>query len=218
MNKKLIAAQEATQFIKEKMILGLGTGTTAYYFIEEVGKLISQGMKLQCVATSSATEKHAKSLNIPLLDIEEVDYLDLNVDGADEVDYNCNAIKGGGGALFREKIVASIARDVIWIVDDSKVVDYLGRFPLPVEILPFGYHHTLKALKPFNPVLRKKDGKIVISDNGNYLVDLHLKPGFDVQKVNNQLLQTIGVLETGLFLKMAKKVIVGTDNGAKIIS
>jgi len=216
MNLKEIAALKAIEFVKEGMTIGLGTGSTVKYFIEEVGRLCQEGMNLKGVATSLQTEKLARDLNIPLLQIDEVDYLDLGVDGADEVDLEFNAIKGGGGALFREKMVASLAKEVIWVVDESKVVQKLGKFHLPVEILPFGYIQTMKRLQDFNPVLRLQDNKPFITDNGHYILDLHLGVGFNVLNVQKTLLNTIGVLETGLFINMCKRVIVGTNEGVKV--
>ncbi|HHU56600.1 MAG TPA: ribose-5-phosphate isomerase RpiA [Acholeplasmataceae bacterium] len=217
MNKKEIAAKKACEYVKAGMLLGLGTGSTVYYFIEEIGRLVKEGLDIKCVATSIESENHAKRLNIPILSIDDVTYLDLDVDGADEVDSNFNAIKGGGGALFREKIIANISKKVIFIVDDSKVVDKLGVFPLPVEIAKFGYKQTIMKLQDYNPVLRTKDNVPFITDNGNYIIDLHLGKGFNIEEVNNKLNNTIGVFENGLFLNMCSKVIVGTDNGVKVI-
>ena len=138
MDKKKIAGEKATEYVKDGMILGLGTGSTAYHMVNKIGEMVKAGMDLKGVPTSKATEEQAKALGIPLLSINEVDHIDIDIDGVDEIDPAFNATKGGGGALFREKIVADLADMVIWICDDSKLVDSLGAFPLPIEILQYG--------------------------------------------------------------------------------
>jgi len=217
MTKKRKAAIAASKMIKDGMVLGLGTGSTAAYLVDEVGKLVAGGLNLKAVCTSKATDKQARSLNIPIIDINEVDIIDLAIDGVDEIDEDFNAIKGGGGALFREKVVASLASRVFWIMDDSKLVNKIGAFPLPVEIVAYGYPHVVKRLKDFNPVLRKQGGKPFITDNGNLILDLHLNPGFNINKVEVVLKNTLGVVETGLFLNFCNWIFVGTDEGVKEI-
>ena len=172
------------------------------------------------VSTSIQTVELAKSLGLNIKELEEIDHIDLAVDGVDEIDKNFNAIKGGGAALFREKIVADIAKEVIWIYDESKDVEKLGKFNLPVEILPFGYSHTVRKLTEvgLNPVIRKKDGEILITDNHNYIADLHLGYGFDIEEVKEKLANIVGVVEHGLFLNMCKLCIKGTPGGAVIIN
>ena len=219
MEQKRIAGEKATEYIKDGMIIGLGTGSTAYYLIKKVGELVSQGMNIKAIATSNNTEKLVKEFQIPLIEIDQTDKIDMAIDGVDEIDSDFNAIKGGGGALFREKIVAKLAREVIWIMDESKIVDSIGNFPLPVEILPFGHSHLLQQLDEysFNPILRKKDDKIFVTDNGNYIVDLHLGKPMNIKDVTDKLYSLTGVLEAGLFLNICSRIIVGTDNGVKII-
>lgn len=219
MEQKRIAGEKATEYIKDGMILGLGTGSTAYYMIKKVGELVQNGMNLKVVATSKDTENLAKELHINLVKIDEVDRIDLAIDGVDEIDMNFNAIKGGGGALFREKIVAKVANEVIWIMDNSKLVDRIGAFPLPIEILPFGYTQVIRKLKEysFNPVLRMKDENIFITDNGNYIVDLHIGISMNINDVYNKVNEITGVLEVGLFSNMCKRIIIGTNDGVKII-
>ncbi len=219
MEQKRIAGEKAAEYIKDGMTIGLGTGSTAYYMVEAVGKLVAGGMNLRAVPTSNATEAQAKALGIPLISIEEAEYLDLAIDGVDEIDPQFNAIKGGGGALFREKVVASAAKEVIWIMDNSKLVDAVGAFPLPIEILPYGYTHVLRQMDALElkPVLRVKDGKTFVTDNGNYIADLHLGAPMNIADVAAKLQGMVGVLETGLFLNMCKRIIVGTDDGIKII-
>ena len=207
MNQKKIAGEKAAEFIKDGMIVGLGTGSTAKYLVDKVGDMVKNGLKIYAVATSKATEIQARELGIPLLDINEVEYIDIDIDGVDEIDKSFNATKGGGGALFREKIVADLAKEVIWIMDESKVVDYLGKFPLPIEVLPYGY----------NPAIRLKEKELFVTDNGNYIVDLHLGVPVDIDDVKQKLDKMVGVLETGYFLKMCNRIIVGTSSGVRII-
>lgn len=219
MEEKRIAGEKATEYIKDGMILGLGTGSTAYYMIKKVGKLVQNGMNLKAVATSKSTENLAKELHIPLVQIDEVDRIDLCIDGVDEIDKHFNAVKGGGGALFREKIVANLANEVIWIMDYSKLVDSIGAFPLPIEVLPYGHTQVIRKLKNYslNPVIRMKDGSIFITDNGNYIVDLHIGKPMDINDVYDKVNGLTGVLETGLFINMCNRIIVGTNSGIKVI-
>lgn len=220
MDQKRVAGEKSTEYIKDGMILGLWTGSTAYYMIKKVGELIKNGMKIKAVATSKSTESLARELKIPLLSIDEVDRIDLAIDGVDEIDNEFNAIKGGGGALFREKIVASLANEVIWIMDESKLVDGIGEFPLPVEILPYGYKHVIKELQDYslNPKIRMKEEEIFVTDNGNYIVDLHIGTPMNINDVYNKVNRITGVLETGLFINMCDRIIIGTSSGTKIIN
>lgn len=219
MVQKQNAGEKAAEFIKDGMVIGLGTGSTAYYLIKKVGELVANGLNITAVATSHSTAKLAGELQIPLKSVDDVEGIDLAIDGVDEIDPDFNAIKGGGGALFREKIIANLAKEIIWIMDDSKLVDAIGDFPLPVEVLPFGFPHLFDKLKSlqYNPVHRMKDGKPYITDNGNYIVDLHLGKPMNIAEVNQTLQSMTGVLETGLFLNMCKRIVVGTEDGFKVI-
>lgn len=219
MQQKRNAGEKAIEYIEDGMIIGLGTGSTVYYTIKKVGELVSKGMNLKAVATSKSTERLAKELNIPLLSIDEIEKIDIAIDGVDEIDSTFNAIKGGGGALFREKVVAQLAERVIWIMDETKLVDAIGQFPLPVEILPFGYTHILKRLIEFslNPQIRTVDGEIYITDNGNYIVDLHIGKSLDIEDIKKKLNSITGVLEVGLFINMCERIIVGIDDQVKVI-
>ncbi|MFR1716100.1 MAG: ribose 5-phosphate isomerase A [Butyricicoccus sp.] len=147
--------------------------------------------------------------------MDELDHVDLAIDGVDEIDPQFNAIKGGGGALYREKVVASMAKEVIWIMDESKLVDKIGAFHLPVEIAQYGSKQAMERMAAYgwNPVLRVRDGKTFVTDNGNFIADLHLGAGFDIQDVYSKLTGMLGVLEHGLFLNMCKRMIVGHSNG-----
>ena len=220
MNLKEVVGKEAVKYVEDGMIVGLGTGSTVFYFVHALADRVKEGLNIQMVSTSIQTVELAKSLGLNIKELEEIDHIDLAVDGVDEIDKNFNAIKGGGAALFREKIVADIAKEVIWIYDESKDVEKLGKFNLPVEILPFGYSHTVRKLTEagLNPVIRKKDGEILITDNHNYIADLHLGYGFDIEEVKQKLANIVGVVEHGLFLNMCKLCIKGTPGGAVIIN
>ncbi len=219
MTEKKNAAIKAAEYIEDNMTVGLGTGSTAYYVIERVGELVKHGLNIKAVATSLSTANIASGFNIPLVSIDEVERIDLAIDGVDEIDGGFNAIKGGGGALFREKMVAALADRVIWIMDSSKVVDAIGTFPLPVEILTYGYNHILRKLELLwlSPVLRLKSDGPFLTDNHNYIVDLHIGKGFDIKYVSEQLKAIPGVLETGLFLNMCDRIIVGIKDEVKVI-
>ena len=219
MNLKEVVGKKAVEYVKDGMIVGLGTGSTVFYFVHALADRVKEGLNVEMVSTSIQTVELAQSLGLTIKELEEIDHIDLAVDGVDEIDKNFNAIKGGGAALFREKIVADIAREVIWIYDESKDVEKLGNFNLPVEILPFGYSHTIRKMEEagLNPVLRLKDGAILITDNNNYIVDLHLGYGFDIKSVKEKLESIVGVVEHGLFLNMCKLCIKGTEHGAVII-
>ena len=220
MNLKEVVGKEAVKYVEDGMIVGLGTGSTVFYFVHALADRVKEGLNIQMVSTSIQTVELAKSLGLNIKELEEIDHIDLAVDGVDEIDKNFNAIKGGGAALFREKIVADIAKEVIWIYDESKDVEKLGKFNLPVEILPFGYSHTVRKLTEagLNPVIRKKDGEILITDNHNYIADLHLGYGFDIEEVKQKLANIVGVVEHGLFLNMCKLCIKGKSEGAVIIN
>ena len=204
MNLKEVVGKKAVEYVKDGMIVGLGTGSTVFYFVHALADRVKEGLNVEMVSTSIQTVELAKSLGLTIKELEEIDHIDLAVDGVDEIDKDFNAIKGGGAALFREKIVADIAREVIWIYDESKDVEKLGNFNLPVEILPFGYSHTIRKMEEegLNPVLRLKDGATLITDNNNFIVDLHLGYGFDIKSVKEKLESIVGVVEHGLFLNM----------------
>ena len=219
-NLKQQVGIKAAEFVKDGMIVGLGTGSTAYYFVEEIGRRIKEeGLKITGVTTSSRTTAQAQSLGIPLKSIDEVDYVDLTVDGADEVDGNFNGIKGGGGALLMEKVVASNSKDCIWIVDESKLVHQLGAFKLPVEVVQYGAQNLFRKFeaKGYKPSFRMKDGEVFVTDQVNYIIDLDLKAIEDAEKLAEELDRTVGVVEHGLFMGLISKVIVGRPEGPEII-
>jgi len=219
MNLKKQVGYEAAKYVKDGMIVGLGTGSTAKYAVEAIGKMVANGLQIKAVPTSKATAKQARELGITLLDINEVEYIDVVIDGVDEIDPEFNATKGGGAALFREKVVASLGKEVIWIMDESKLVDKLGAFPLPVEILPYGYQVIFRQLEKLglNPQMRMNGEEILVTDNGNYIVDLHTGVSADISGIREKLAKIVGVLETGQFLQMCNRIIVGGDNGVKVL-
>ena len=222
-NIKKIVGIEAAKFVKDGMIVGLGTGSTAAFFVEEMGRRVAQeNLQITGVTTSSVTSEQAQRLGIALKDIDDVAYIDLTVDGADEVDLDLNGIKGGGAALLMEKIVATYSKDYIWIADDSKMVKHLGAFPLPVEVVTFGSGQVFRLFETlgFNPRLRvDANDAAVVTDMGNYIIDLHMKEIKEPQRLAKLLDETVGVVEHGLFNDMVKTVIVGSaDSNVKVIT
>ncbi|MGT2715416.1 ribose-5-phosphate isomerase RpiA [Streptococcus respiraculi] len=219
-NLKEQVGLKAAEYVTDGMIVGLGTGSTAYYFVQELGRRVQEeGLSIVGVTTSHATAEHAASLGIPLKSIDEVPYVDLTVDGADEVDGVFNGIKGGGAALLMEKIVAVNSKDCIWIVDESKVVDTLGAFKLPVEVVQYGAENLFRAFeeKGYRPSFRMKDGEKLVTDMKNYIIDLDLKEIADAAALANELDHTVGVVEHGLFIQLVSKVIVGYPDGPRFL-
>jgi len=203
------AAIAATDYIKDGMVVGLGTGSTVAFFLDA---LAEKKLNITGVTTSMRTAERGAELGIKIVDIDEVDQIDVTVDGADEVDTYLDGIKGGGAALLMEKIVAKNSKKNIWIVDESKVHSVLGSFPLPVEVVPFGNGHLERkfAKAGLNPKLRvDADGKTVVTDGGHYILDLHLSTLDDPHGLAEFLNQEVGVVEHGLFLGVADVVIVG---------
>jgi ribose 5-phosphate isomerase A len=214
--QKALAALKAMEFVQDGQILGLGTGSTVHHFLTALGKRVQQGLRVRGVPTSQATAVYARQLGIPLLSNEEPWDIDVAVDGADQVDPRLNLIKGGGGALLREKIVAKAAQQFIVIVDQAKQVARLGLpFPLPVEIVPFGWRTTQRHLENLGWLspLRQKAGQPLLTDNGNYIIDLHIPEIANPSALELSLNQIPGVVECGLFVMMTSLVITGTDDG-----
>ncbi|MFO7526870.1 MAG: ribose-5-phosphate isomerase RpiA [Ignavibacteriaceae bacterium] len=219
MNEKQSAAIKAVEFIENGMVVGLGTGSTVNFMLRALTKRIGQGLKIKAVATSKLTYQLASSLGIEVLDLELVDKIDLTIDGADEVDPDLNGIKGGGAALLYEKIVASNSTKNIWIVDSSKVVSKLGKFPLPVEVIPYGSNLLFSKFESmnFNPSFRKYEGKNFTTDGGHFLIDLNLKKIDDPVRMEEELKTYAGVVEVGLFTNIADMVIVGRGDAVEIL-
>ena len=222
------AAEAAIDYVEDGMTLGLGTGSTAAYFVEFLADAVAEGLLVKGVPTSEATRKLAESFGIPLIPIDQVERIHLTVDGADEVDPSANLIKGGGAALLREKIIANASDHMIVIADEGKAVDQLGNFPLPVEVTPFGFTITAKKVydalcatgvdKP-NVRLRElpQGGAPLVTDGGNYILDCLCKVIPNPGATAAALAAIPGVVEHGLFLNMARTVIFGTEDGAEVV-
>ena len=211
-------AMEAVKLVKDDMIIGLGSGSTAAYMIKEIGRLISEkGLRVLAVPSSSQAMLLAANSGVPVTTLDEHPVLDLVIDGADEIDKNFNMIKGGGGALLREKVVASSAKQVVIVADETKLVDKLGKFKVPIEVLPFGLAKVCAAIKELGgtPMVREGQRKMgpVVTDNGNYIVDADFGLIDDVEKLDKQLKLIPGVLETGLFIGLAQIAYLGTKDG-----
>ncbi|RZJ88758.1 MAG: ribose-5-phosphate isomerase RpiA [Chryseobacterium sp.] len=216
--EKLLAAKEAVKLIEDNMIVGLGTGSTAYYAIMEIGHKVKQGLKIKTVPTSNHTQELAASLDIELIDINSVEAIDLTIDGADEFTSDLMMIKGGGGALFREKIVLSLTRKKIIISDSSKKVDFLGKFQVPVETVPFASRYVLAKIAAIggSGSVRTKDGKSFLTDQGNYIIDADFGLINNAESLSKDLNQIEGVLSHGLFIGLADKIIMGNGDDVQI--
>jgi ribose 5-phosphate isomerase A len=224
--EKRAAAARALEFVRPGMRLGLGTGSTARHFVDLLGERVAQGLDVIAVPTSEATRAQAATLGIALTTLDQTPALDLTVDGADEVAPDLTLIKGGGGALLREKIVATASARMIVIVDESKYVAVLGRFPLPIEIVPFGAAATHLAIDAAiaaagcaGPgVLRKgKDEQVFVTDSGHWILDAHLQRIPDPRELAARLCIVPGVMEHGLFIDKAQTVILAGSNGVRLI-
>nr|WP_274528337.1 ribose-5-phosphate isomerase RpiA [Paenibacillus piscarius] len=214
-NVKQLAAEKAVEYVQDGMRVGLGTGSTAYWAIQKLGERVSGGLQITAVATSQASEDQARELGIPLVSFGEVDRLDLTIDGADELDGELQLIKGGGGALLREKIVAMGSDRMIVIADESKAVSTLGKFPLPVEIVPFAWEWTVADLAKLGckPELRRSGDGLYKTDNGNYIADCHFGAIASAPELALSLQRIPGVVEHGLFIGIASIAIIGKSDG-----
>ncbi len=223
---KAVAAARALDFVLPGMRLGLGSGSTAAIFVAQLGEKVAQGLQIVGVPTSEATKAQAMDLNIPLATLDEIPELDLTIDGADEFDADMVLIKGGGGALLREKIVATASKKMIVIADESKQVDQLGRFPLPVEVAPFGLGATVRAVQQAiaaagcagpAELRRTADGHEFVTDGGHYILDCALQRIPEPRALAAGLAAVPGVMETGLFIDIASTIVVAGKNGVKIL-
>jgi len=221
-DEKQIAAESAAQLVKNGMVIGLGSGSTAEIAIRLLGGKVKNGLQIIGVPTSEKTNQIARGLGIPLATLEDYPELDLTIDGADEVELgSLDLIKGRGGALLREKIVASSSRRMIIVVDESKIVDRLGSHgEVPVEIVSFGWRSTARRLEKlgWRPVLRfGADGLPFVSDGGHYILDCSFEKGTSVQAKAAPLHDTVGVVEHGMFLGMATEAHVGSATGVRVL-
>lgn len=219
MNPKQIAAERAVSYIQDGMTVGLGTGSTAAFAVLALAQRVqSEGLRLRCLPTSVASAALARSHGIPLTDWEAVRRFDLTIDGADEIDPQFRLIKGGGGALVREKLAAVVSDIEIIVVDDSKVKPALGAFPLPVAVVPFAWQTTRDRLSdrfgcPITP-RRTLDGELFVSDDGLHVLDLSLgAPLPSIDTLEQDLKSIVGVVESGLFVGLCQRVIVGYADG-----
>lgn len=215
------AGVSAVDFVESGMVLGLGTGSTTRFALEEIGKRLKQGRLKDIVGICSSiqTENRAKELDIPIITFDEKQELDLTIDGADEVDPQLNLIKGGGGALLREKVLAQSSKRNIMIVDQSKLSPKLGtHFAVPIEVIPFAWMPVATFIKSLggDPVLRlKESGDPYTTDQNNYILDSNFGPIDDLEDLASKLGQKAGIAEFGLFLGTATEVIVATSNGIR---
>lgn len=212
--EKKLAAKEAVKYLSNNKIVGLGTGSTVTYAIKEIGELVKSGLKIKAVPTSIKTKELAESLEIPLIDINSIDKIDITIDGADEFNPDLILIKGGGGALLREKIVASLTTDQIIIVDSSKKVEKLGKFMLPIEVIPFASKYALSKINQLSGTgkIRTIQDTPFLTDEGNFIIDVNFGLITNPVYVANRLNEIEGVVGHGLFINLAKKVIMGIND------
>lgn len=218
---KKAVAERAAEFIENGMLVGLGSGSTARFFIEGLAKRCKEGLKIQAAASSESSCSLAKKLGIPLLELEKITTLDITVDGADEIDGQKRMIKGGGGAFVREKILAAMSREMVVIVDESKLVSQLGACKLPVEVLPFAYnataHHIVKS--GYQGEFRKNpDRSFTRSDSQNFIFDITFAElCSDPEREHETLVRIPGVVDTGFFFNLAGRVLIGFFDGQIVI-
>ncbi|MDR3189791.1 MAG: ribose-5-phosphate isomerase RpiA [Lactobacillaceae bacterium] len=218
---KKAAGFHAATFVQDGMVVGIGSGSTIAYVIEALGKRVEEeGLQIIGVPTSDKTRRTAAKLGIPMYNVDDVDHIDLTIDGADQIDSSFAAIKGGGAALLWEKIVAINSTKNIWVVDDAKMAKKLTHF-LPVEVIPYGADQIFKRLeaKGYSPSWRKdQNGNPVRTDSANYLIDLHMEQIDDPFTLGAELTSMVGVVEHGLFLNIVDEVVIGSPDGVEVIS
>jgi ribose 5-phosphate isomerase A len=221
---KRAAAARALDYVRPGMRLGLGTGSTARHFVDLLGERVRAGFRVLGVPTSEDTRRQAEALGIPLTTLDDTPELDLTIDGADEIAPDLSLIKGGGGALLREKIVASASATMLVIADESKWVPALGRFPLPVEVVPFGFAATLRALERETRLpadgalrLRRQDGHAFVTDGGHWIVDAALGRIAEPADLAERLAGIPGVVEHGLFIGLAQTAIIAGPDGVRTV-
>jgi ribose 5-phosphate isomerase A len=221
--QKRAAAARAIEFVRPGMKLGLGTGSTARYFVELLGEKVRLGLDVIGVPTSEATKADAERWGVPLTTLDETPELDLTIDGADEIDPNLNLIKGGGGALLREKIVAAASKRVVIIADESKWVRVLGHFPLPIEVASFGLAATQRAIVAATAasgkltLRRGKDGHAFVTDGGHWIIDAALGSIADPTALAQKLASIPGVVEHGLFIGLAHTAVLAGPQGIRVV-
>ena len=216
--EKEAAARASLRFVKDGQVVGLGTGSTAAYFIRLLGDEVKRGLRIRGIPSSDRSREQAASLGIPLTTLDECQRIDITVDGADEFDPQLRLIKGGGGALLREKIVASATRQLVIVADASKKVAVLGKFPLPVEVIKFAQAVVVKKIEALGAKVslrREADGKPYLTDENNHILDCRFEKIPDADGLARELSDMPGVVEHGLFIGMANLVLVA--HGSKIV-
>ncbi|MGY2198421.1 ribose 5-phosphate isomerase A [Pseudomonas gingeri] len=225
--KKVAARRVIEEFVRDGMKLGLGSGTTSHFFVRELGKHVANGLQLTCTTTSRSTNDVAREVGIEIIDPNEIGELDLTVDGPDEIDRQFNMIKGGGACLLWEKIIAHASKRMICVCDETKIVDCLGQFPLPVEVVQFGWKQTERLVKrvlagqginEVTIIRRLRDGQPVVTDSGNFILDCHCGPVIrDPAPLEIELNRIPGVVENGLFTREAVGMVVGCFDGSSYV-
>jgi ribose 5-phosphate isomerase A len=219
---KKIAGERAAEFIRDGMVIGMGTGTTVRFTIEAVGRKVGAGLKVRAVSTSEETSRLCRELKIPLVSLDDVAGVDVTVDGADEVDPQLNGIKGGHGALLREKIVAINSKRNVWVVDASKLVPTLVRTTVPVEVIPIGWKHVERRIRErgYKVEARREGGKEFVTDGGNYILDVapgRVAAGEPLRGLEAWLKSLVGVVECGFFLGIVDTVVVAGPDGIELL-
>jgi ribose 5-phosphate isomerase A len=219
-NEKKLAAIEAVKLLSDNQIVGLGSGSSATLAILEIGERVKNGLKIQGVPTSKKTEELAISLSIPLLDIRDVQFIDITIDGADEFTTDLNLIKGGGSFLLKEKVVASLTKEEIIIADSSKKVELLGKFTVPVEVIPYASGYVTRQLEKLNGTghVRMAGNLPLITEEGNYIIDADFGLITDPATLSDKLHAITGVVEHGLFINLASRVIMGNGDSTVTFS
>lgn len=225
--KKVAARRVIEEFVRDGMKLGLGSGTTSHFFVRELGKHVANGLKLTCTTTSRSTNDVAREVGIEITDPNDIDELDLTVDGPDEIDGQFNMIKGGGACLLWEKIIAHASKRMICVTDETKIVDHLGAFPLPVEVVQFGWKQTERlvrrvlaehGIREVQIIRRERNGETVVTDSGNFILDCHCGPVItDPAPLEIELNRIPGVVENGLFTREAAGMVVGCFDGTSYV-
>jgi len=224
--KRLAGIKVIDTYVRDGMKLGLGSGTTSHLFVRELGARVADGLKLTCTTTSNSTSQVAREVGIELTDVNDIDMLDLTIDGPDEIDRQFRMIKGGGACLLWEKIVAHASRRMVTICDETKIVGTLGRFPLPVEVVQYAWKQTESAIRRTLPrhgvagselVRRMKDGSPVVTDSGNFIVDCHCGSIGDAEGLEVALNMIPGVVENGLFTRESSAMVVGCFDGTAYV-
>lgn len=224
--KKVAGRKVIEEFVRDGMKLGLGSGTTSHFFVRELGKFVADGMKLTCTTTSRSTNDVAREVGIELTDPNEIGELDLTIDGPDEIDRDFNMIKGGGACLLWEKIIAHASKKMITICDETKIVDHLGAFPLPVEVVQFAWKQTERMIQntlrdhgvaAVDTGRRMRDGQPVVTDSGNFIIDCHCGRIDDAAGLEAALNAIPGVVENGLFTRESDGMVVGCMDGTAYV-